>query len=196
VVRSHSDILSHSPTTFNMREINGSKRLEPRPFNLPLSRMSNGISSCRGRSAEEDVTPIPGQPGLRMRGLMLAQDLIDAQLQQQLIEAEDHHALCNTDIQSSANPLNASSAETYAPSIPQVQPPAFPPTPSSRLFTSHPASSPFRNNGNQAARHINSIPSKPLRPSFSPIADTNSEPSLPLPSSNVTSGWNKESRPS
>ena len=62
------------------------------------------------RHFAEDAPPTLAQLGLRVRGLAVAQDSADAQLQQQSVEVDDHDALYHTDLQSSADCLNASSA--------------------------------------------------------------------------------------
>src|SRR5450432_2572421 len=148
----------------------------------------------------EDAPPTPAQLGLRVQGLTLAQDPINAQLQQQSIEVDDHHALYNTNSPPSINPVNPLSAGVPGPSTLQASRPPLLPSqrPVADFPTSHPAyptSSPVRKDTSSVRKDISSIfrafsaiPPNPRRPSFSPITDASPTPSLPPISSNIASG--------
>lgn len=142
---------------------------------------------------EKDAPPTLAQLGLRVQGLILAQDPVDAQLQQQSIEVEDHYALYNTKIQSSTNPVNPSSADIPGPFTLQASRP--PPLPSQRpvadFFTSHPTYpifSPSRIDASSIFRAFSAVPPESRKPSFSPITDASPTSSLPLLSSYIASG--------
>jgi len=127
----------------------------------------------------EDATATLAQLGLRVQNMTLAQNSTDAQLQEQAVPVDDHHALYDSDdhletTDQLRNPRIPSSPPYRAPPSPPP-PPREPGRPrrhsTTQSSTSLPIPNPLRDHRTQSPRR-----SSPARSSFSPPTEASLEP--------------------